>query len=49
MERARFGKPSVSQDKDARPVDPAFLAPAANGTPPERKHPITEYTQAPQT
>ena len=46
MERVRLGKPSLSQNEDACPVDPAFLAPAANGTPPERKHPIAEYTQA---
>jgi len=46
MERSRLGKPLLSHNEDARPVDPAFLAPAANGTPPERKRPIAEYTQA---
>ena len=38
MERSRLGKPSLSQYKEARPVDPVFLAPSANGTPPESKH-----------
>jgi hypothetical protein len=45
MERSRLGKPSLSQYKEARPVDPVFLAPSANGTPPERKHPIAEHAQ----
>jgi hypothetical protein len=27
-------------------VDPAFLAPSANGTPPENKRPIAEHPQA---
>jgi hypothetical protein len=45
MERSRLGKPSLSQYKEARPVDPVFLAPSANGTPPESKHPIAEHAQ----
>src|SRR6266567_7067404 len=45
MERSRLRKPSLSQYKEARPVDPAFLAPSANGTPPESKHPIAEHSQ----
>jgi len=45
MERTRWGKPSLSQYKEARPVDPVFLAPSANGTPPESKHPIAEHAQ----
>ena len=45
MERSRLRKPSLSQTEDARPVDPAFLAPAAKSTPPERKHPIPKHTQ----
>ena len=40
MERSRLGKPSLSQNEDAGPGDPAFLASTANGTPPERKHPM---------
>src|ERR1700732_134029 len=46
MERTRLRKPSRSQDKDARPVDPVLLAPAAEGTPPEREHPIPKHAQA---
>ena len=45
MERSRLRKPSLSQYKEARPVDPVFLAPSANGTPPESKHPIAEHAQ----
>src|SRR5258707_14089076 len=45
MERSRLGKPSLSQYESARPVDPVFLAPSANGTPPESKHPIPKHTQ----
>jgi hypothetical protein len=45
MERSRLRKPSLSQNEDARPGDPAFLAPAANGTPRERKQPIPKHTQ----
>jgi hypothetical protein len=45
MERTRVGEPALSQNKQARPVDPVFLAPAAKGTPPESKHPIAEHTQ----
>src|SRR5438132_12588551 len=45
MERSRLRKPSLSQDEDARPGDPVFLAPTANGTPPECKHPIPKHTQ----
>jgi hypothetical protein len=40
MERTRLRKPSRSQYKGTRPVDPALLAPAAKSTPPEREHPI---------
>src|SRR3989442_14473931 len=45
MERSRLRKPSLSQNEDARPGDPVFLAPTANGTPPEFKHPIPKHTQ----
>ena len=45
MERSRLRKPSLSQYKKARPGDPAFLTPAANGTPPESQHPIPKHTQ----
>jgi len=45
MERTRLGKPALSQYKEARPVDPVFLAPSANGTPPESKHPVAEHAQ----
>ena len=31
--------------KEARPVGPVFLAPSANGTPPESKRPIAEHSQ----
>src|SRR6266481_2243212 len=45
MERTRLRKPSRSQDKDARPVDPVLLAPAAKCMPPMPKHPIPEYAE----
>ena len=45
MERTRLREPLLGQDESARPVDPAFLTPSANGTPPESKHPIAEYAQ----
>src|ERR1035438_2874795 len=45
MERARMRKPPVSQHEDARPRDPAFLAPATNSSPPERQHPIPKHPQ----
>jgi hypothetical protein len=46
MERSRLRKPSLSQySKEARPVGPVFLAPSANGTPPESKRPIAEHSQ----
>ena len=45
MERTRLREPAPSQYKEARPVDPVFLAPAANGTPPKSKHPIAEHPQ----
>src|SRR5471032_1857563 len=45
MERLRLRKPSLSQYKEACPVDPVFLAPSANGTPPESKHPIAEHSE----
>jgi hypothetical protein len=45
MERSRLRKPSLSQHKKARPGDSTLLAPTANGTPPERKHPIPKHTQ----
>src|ERR1700694_5995016 len=45
MERSRLRKPSLSQNKDARPGEPAFLAPAAKSSPPERKHPIPKHAQ----
>ncbi len=45
MERTRLREPSLSQYKEARPVDPVSLAPSANGTPPESKHPIAEHAQ----
>ena len=45
MERARLRKPSLSQTEDARPGDPAFLAPTAKSTPPERQHPIPKHPQ----
>src|ERR1700694_1799689 len=48
MERARLRKPSLSQLEDARPRDPAFLAPSAKSTPPERKHPISKHPQTRQ-
>jgi hypothetical protein len=45
MERSRLRKPSLSQNKNARPRDPVFLAPTANGMPPKRKHPIPKHAQ----
>jgi hypothetical protein len=48
MERLRLRKPSLSQYKEARPVDPAFLAPSAKSTPPECKHPIPKHPQTRQ-
>src|SRR5260370_12553277 len=45
MERTRLRKPALSQYKEARPIDPVFVAPATNGTPPESKHPIAEHAQ----
>jgi hypothetical protein len=45
MERLRLRNSSLSQLEDARPRDPAFLAPRANGTPPGCKHPIPKHTQ----
>jgi hypothetical protein len=44
-ERSRLRNPSLSQLEDARPRDPAFLAPSAKSTPPERKHPIPKHAQ----
>ena len=46
MKRMRLRKPSRSQDKDACPVDPVLLAPAAKSKPPEREHPIPKHAQA---
>jgi hypothetical protein len=45
MERTRLREPALGQHESARPVDPVFLAPSANGTPPESKHPIAEHSQ----
>ena len=45
MERTRLREPSLGQNESARPVDPVFLAPAANGTPPESEHPIAEHSR----
>src|SRR5260370_16999226 len=45
VERAGVRERSLSQYKEARPVDPVSLAPSANGTPPESKHPIAEHAQ----
>ena len=45
MEHSRIRKPSSSQSEGTRPGDRAFLAPTANSTPPERKHPIPKHTQ----
>src|ERR1022692_4487338 len=45
MERSRLRKPALSQDEDARPGDPAWLAPATNSSPPERQHLIPKPTQ----
>ena len=45
MERSRLRKPSLSDNESARPGVSAFLAPAANSTPPEREHPIPEHSQ----
>ena len=48
MERSRLRNPALSQLEDARPRDPAFLAPSAKSTPPERKHPIPKHPQTRQ-
>src|SRR6266852_1450244 len=48
MERSRLRNPSLSQLEDARPGDPAFLAPSAKSSPPERKHPIPKHPQTRQ-
>src|SRR5216683_1674570 len=48
MERSRLRNPSLSQIEDARPRDPAFLAPSAKSTPPECKHPIPKHPQTRQ-
>jgi len=45
MERTRLRKPSRSQYKGARPVDPALLAPAAKSTPTVHQHPIPKHAQ----
>jgi hypothetical protein len=45
MERSRLRNPSLTQLKDARPRAPAFLAPSAKSSPPERKHPISKHAQ----
>ena len=45
MERTRLREPSLGQHESACPVDPVFLAPSANGTPPESQHPIAEHAQ----
>src|ERR1700730_4764383 len=45
MERSRLRNPALSQLEDARPRDPAFLAPSAKSPPPERKHPIPKHPQ----
>ena len=45
MERTRLREPSLGQDGSARPIDPVFLAPSANGTPPESEHPVAEHAQ----
>lgn len=45
MERTWLRKPALSQYKEARPIDPVFVAPATNGTPPESKHPIAKHAQ----
>src|SRR2546423_9203122 len=45
MERALLRNASLSQNEDARPGDPVFVTPTANGTPPVCKHPIPKPTQ----
>jgi len=45
MERTRLRKPWLSQSESACPGDSAFLAPATNGSPPVRDHPIPEHSQ----
>jgi len=45
MEHSWLRNPSLSQIEDARPRDPAFLAPSAKSSPPERKHPIPKHAQ----
>jgi len=48
MERSRLRNPALSQLEDARPRDPAFLAPSAKSTPPERQDPIPKHPQTRQ-
>ena len=48
MKRRRLRKPALSQNEGARPRYPAFLAPIAQSTPPQRKHPIPKHPQAPE-
>ena len=48
MERSQLWNPSLSQLEGACPRDPAFLAPSANSTPPEREHPIPKHPQTRQ-
>src|SRR5260370_4621914 len=45
MERSRLRKPSLRQNKNARPRDPVFLAPTANSTPPKHRHSIPKHAQ----
>ena len=45
MEHSRLRKPVPSYLEDARPRDPAFLAPSAKSTPPEHQHPIPKQPQ----
>src|ERR1700733_2277573 len=45
MERTRLRKPALSQSESACPLDPAFLTPATNGSPPERDQPIPKHSQ----
>src|SRR5215469_11204281 len=46
MEHKRFRKPALCQCKHACPGDPVFLAPAANGMPPQHKQPVPEQREA---
>src|ERR1700686_3588161 len=48
MERSQLWNPPLSQLEGACPRDPAFLAPSANSTPPEREHPIPKHPQTRQ-